>query len=201
MFTGLIEAQGEVIENKMVDIANQLIIKTNFDELLIGESIAVDGVCLTYKPLDKNHLLFDVSPETLKMTTLSALKPGDKVNLERAMQVNTRFGGHYVSGHVDAMATLLSIKPLAEYIEMKVGGFDKDAILYLIPKGSITINGVSLTINALNNDTIELMLVPHTLEVTTLGQLKVNQQLNIEFDYLTRIVAHQLQVTGQLIRG
>lgn len=201
MFTGLIEAQGEVIENKMVDIANQLIIKADFDELLIGESIAVDGVCLTYKPMDKSHLLFDVSPETLKMTTLSALKPGDKVNLERAMQVNTRFGGHYVSGHVDAMATLLSIKPLAEYIEMNVGGFDKDAILYLIPKGSITINGVSLTINALNNDIIELMLVPHTLEVTTLGQLKVNQQLNIEFDYLTRIVAHQLQVTGQLIRG
>lgn len=197
MFTGLIEIQGEVIENKTANFANQLLIKADFDELVLGESIAVNGVCLTYKVGENNELLFDVSPETLKLTNLGELKPGNKVNLERAMKANTRFGGHYVSGHVDTTAKLLSIKTIGEYVEMQVGEFGLDAKLYLLPKGSITINGVSLTINGLNNDRIELMLVPHTLEVTTLGQLDVNQRLNIEFDYLTRIVAHQLQITGQ----
>ena len=112
------------------------------------------------------------------------------------MLATTRFGGHYVSGHVDTTAAVLSVTPMGEYLEMTLGGFAAPADKYLLPKGSITLDGVSLTVNDVVEGTIKLMLVPHTLGVTTLGQLQVGQRLNVEFDYLTRIVAHQLEFIG-----
>ena len=191
MFTGLIETRGEVVANLGGVASNRLLIRAQLEHLKAGESIAVNGVCLTLLPDYEQQLSFDVSPETLTLTTLGKLRVGDDVNIERAMLATTRFGGHYVSGHVDTTACLQSITPVDEYIEMTIGGFAAPSEMYLLPKGSITLDGVSLTINTVVDGCIKVMLVPHTLAVTTLGQLQVGQGLNVEFDYLTRIVAHQ----------
>jgi riboflavin synthase len=196
MFTGIIEQKGKVISNDLK--ANRLIISSTFEQLQTGESIAVNGVCLTLLPSQTSSLSFDISPETLSKTTLGCLNPGAEVNLERAMSATTRFGGHYVSGHIDAVAQIDSIKSIDEFLEIKIAGFDAKAMLYLIPKGSICVDGVSLTINSVENKSIKLMLVPHTLHHTTLSFLNPQQDVNIEFDYLARIVAHQLQVAGKL---
>ncbi|WP_045095197.1 riboflavin synthase [Legionella fallonii] len=198
MFTGLIEKKSKVISNVAQSCSHRLIIESPFAEVQIGESIAVNGVCLTLLPSEEGKLNFDVSPETLNLTTLAQLRPDSFVNLERAMQAATRFGGHYVSGHVDTTALVHSIHSIDEFIAMELTGFNPDAMLYLIPKGSITVEGVSLTINAVVDQKIQFMLVPHTLLHTNLGGLAVGQRVNIEFDYLTRIVAHQLQIFGKL---
>lgn len=194
MFTGLIEAQGIVIANTQQDVANCLLIRAHFETLQAGESIAVNGVCLTLLPDFSQGLAFDVSPETLKLTNLGQLQPGQPVNLERAMLATTRFGGHYVNGHVDTTAVLESVKSVGDYVEMIIGGFAACDTIYLLPKGSITLDGVSLTINALRDGCISVLLVPHTLAHTTLGHRGVGDRLNVEFDYLTQIVAHQLGV-------
>lgn len=199
MFTGLIEWQAKVIRNEHVGESNRLVIQApdavTFDE---GESLAVNGVCLTLLADKSQGLAFDVSPETQRLTTLGRLLAGDKVNLERAMLATSRFGGHYVSGHVDTTARIMAINKVDEFIEMLVGDFGMPAEAYLLPKGSICLDGVSLTINGVKEGVIQLMLVPHTLAVTTLGQARVGQRLNVEFDYFTRIVAHQLMLVGQL---
>lgn len=201
MFTGLIEQQADVIANHVGEIANRLVLKSSFSELVAGESIAVNGTCLTLLPQEDEHLAFDISPETVMLTTLGKLKTGDKVNLERSMSANARFGGHYVSGHVDTTACVLSVSVLGDYVEMVVGDFSLPAYCYLLPKGSITLDGVSLTINNVDKIGIKIMLVPHTLAQTTLGHMQVGQRLNVEFDYITRIVAHQLTVSGQMKDG
>ncbi|MBA2653140.1 MAG: riboflavin synthase [Tatlockia sp.] len=200
MFTGLVDAMGEVLVNQFEKLANRLEIKSDYQQLSIGESISVNGVCLTLVPESesKDRLIFDVSPETLRLTNLGQLKAGDKVNLERAMLATARFGGHYVSGHIDTTARLKAKSIIGDYVELIVGDFAAPASIYLLPKGSIALDGVSLTINVVNADDIQLMLVPHTLAQTTLGQFDIGQRLNVEFDYLTRIVAHQLQIAGQL---
>lgn len=192
MFTGLIEKRGEIVANVSGDVSNRLLISAPFEGLQAGESISINGVCLTLLPDFDQKLAFDVSPETLKLTTLGNLNTGDSVNIERAMLATTRFGGHYVSGHVDTTAYLQSILPVDEYVDMTIGGFAIPAEQYILPKGSITLDGVSLTINEVVDGCIKVMLVPHTLAVTTLGQLRVGQRVNIEFDYMTRIIAHQL---------
>lgn len=198
MFTGLIEDKAEVIANIKRAGANRLLLKSPFTCLSPGESIAVDGVCLTLLPTEENHLAFDLSRETLALTTLKDLQAGDWVNLERAMPASSRFGGHYVSGHVDTTAVLKSKTVLGEYVEIGVGDFLLKGELYLLKKGSIALNGISLTINEEREGQIRLMLVPHTLNKTTFGQLRLGQRLNVEFDYLARIVAHQLKLAGQL---
>jgi len=198
MFTGLIEQAGCVIRNQSNGLSNELSISSSWDQLQIGESIAVNGVCLTLLPQDVQGVLtFDVSPETLKLTTLGSLSTGSSVNLERAMLASHRFGGHYVSGHVDTTAQVHSIQPIGEFVQIELSGFNQAELLYLIPKGSIALDGVSLTINAVENQVIQLMLVPHTLVHTNLDLLNKGQRVNIEFDYFTRIVAHQLQLFGK----
>jgi len=199
MFTGLIEQQGEISANLAGELANRLLIQASFADLQAGESIAVNGVCLTLLPDFTHGLAFDVSPETLKLTTLGNVRGGDQVNLERAMQATTRFGGHYVSGHVDTTVCLHSVAAVGDYIEMKLGPFTPAQCRYLLPKGSITLDGVSLTINTAAAGFISVMLVPHTLAKTTLGQGRAGDLLNVEFDYLTRIVAHQLSFTDMSI--
>lgn len=194
----MIETTGKVLINSKRENSNRLVISSAFEGLKPGESIAVNGVCLTLLPSDSNDLSFDISPETLDVTTLADLSSGDTVNLERAMTASTRFGGHYVSGHVDTKVRVKSIHSINEFVTMDLSGFTQDQMFYLIPKGSITVNGVSLTINTVLEQTIGLMLVPHTLLMTNLGSLRIGQQVNIEFDYLIRIVAHQLQIFGKL---
>ena len=199
MFTGIIEQLGRVIENTCSDGVNRLVVSTKFKRIEAGESIAINGTCLTALPGQPEGLLaFDVSPETLALTTLSKLSAGDMVNLERAMLASARFGGHYVSGHVDTCAVIQSLQSVSGCVDMVVSEFVPQAMAYLVAKGSITIDGVSLTINAVMKNAISVMLVPHTLKHTTLGSLTVGTKVNIEFDYLTRVVAHQLRLQGHL---
>lgn len=198
MFTGIIQAKKKIINNFFAKNANKLIIANGFDNLLVGESIAVNGVCLTLVSYSTQQMEFDVSSETLLCTNLAKLTIEDEVNLERAMLASTRFGGHYVSGHVDQTATITNIQILADYRELEIGDFDLKSLRYLLPKGSITVNGVSLTINSVHESRIKLMLVPHTLTETNFEHCKVGQHVNIEFDYLTRIVEHQLELCGRL---
>lgn len=193
MFTGLIETRGEVVNQLHMDNHSRLWIRVPLDSLQIGASIAINGVCLTLVLQEKDVLVFDVSPETLKLTTLGGLCVGDCVNIEQALLASSRLGGHYVSGHVDTTAFVQSMVSLNEYIEMTVGDFKIPADAYLLPKGSIALDGVSLTINEVSQGSIKLMLVPHTLAITTLGLVKVGQRLNVEFDYFARIVMHQLK--------
>lgn len=193
MFTGIVETKGKIIEHTRGQYAHRLVIESPMIQLTCGESIAVNGVCLTLLDHPDGLLAFDISPETLRLTTLNHLNVGDEVNLERAMVANARFGGHYVSGHVDTTAHVLSLKVVEQYLDIRVGQFAMPAERFLLPKGSIALNGVSLTINEVKSGVIALMIVPHTLAVTTFGQLKVGQIVNVEFDYLTRVIAHQLQ--------
>lgn len=198
MFTGLIEKKGQVISNQQHESANRLAIRVDLKDIQVGASIAINGVCLTVLPFDSCAVLyFDLSPETLTLTTLGLLASDDLVNVEQAMTAHTRFGGHYVSGHVDTMAQVHSVRWIDECLHVCLGGFKQQEMLYLIPKGSITVDGVSLTINKVSEQHIHLMLIPHTLTHTTLSVLTEGQYVNIEFDYLTRIVAHQLQLLGQ----
>ena len=192
MFTGIIEKKGKVLANIKQKSGSRLIISNLFDDLNEGESIAINGVCLTLLQDNNSQLAFDVSPETLNITTLGELSLEDYVNIERAMSASSRFGGHYVSGHVDTKAKVHNINIIDDYLEITIGEFLNLAKNYLLPKGSITLNGVSLTINEVTDDYIKVMLVPHTIDVTAFKSIKVGDWLNVEFDYLTRIVAHQI---------
>lgn len=194
MFTGIIEMQGEILDKVEKESGYQLIIRSAFPMVQVGESIAVNGVCLTLLTNKPAYMVFDVSSETLALTTLRKFKQGERVNLERAMAVSGRFGGHYVSGHVDTTASVKAITTLGDYLEVIVGDFPSNAGIYLIPKASIALNGVSLTINEVNKGDIKLMLVPHTLANTTFRQINLGQQLNVEYDYFARIIAHQINM-------
>lgn len=199
MFTGIIEQKAQVLENQRQLDGNRLLIQSSFEQLQAGESIAVNGVCLTLLSETEPYLSFDVSTETLLKTNLGMLNEGCDVNLERAMPANGRFGGHYVSGHVDRTLAVFEVNQKGDFLVLSLSGFSASERNFLLPKGSITVNGVSLTINEVRKDCIELMLIPHTLAMTNLVTLKPGDLVNIEFDYLTRIVAHQLKQSGQLM--
>jgi riboflavin synthase len=192
MFTGIVTQQGKVLGNIASNNANKLLIQACFDALEIGESIAINGACLTLLSAENGCMAFDVSPETLNLTNLGNLKVGDSVNLERAMLASSRFGGHYVSGHIDTTAMITALTAKGDFLEMVVSDFGIPAQAYLLPKGSIAINGVSLTINEVTDTKISLLLIPHTQDQTNLGKLKINERVNIEFDYFARIIVHQL---------
>jgi len=192
MFTGLIEQCSEVTEHSVSALGHRLAVRVQGASVVAGESIAVNGVCLTVLPGSEQIACFDVSPETLAVTNLSTLRVGERVNIERAMQASARMGGHYVTGHVDTTATVLSRRELGDFVELIVGDFYREAKKYLLPKGSVTLDGVSLTINAIEHDAIRIMLVPHTLQQTTLGSVQPGWRINVEFDYIARIIAHQL---------
>jgi riboflavin synthase len=197
MFTGIVTAQGTVMARQMFagEVYHcRLGISAVSADWQTGESVAINGVCLTLLPDFSDGLWFDLSAETLAMTNLASLQVGDVVNLEQAMHAQSRFGGHYVSGHVDTTAVLEQRKEQAGFLEMVIGGFDKCDMMYLMRKGSITLEGVSLTINHVFDRSISVMLVPHTLASTTLGSKRIGQMLNVEFDYMTRIIAQQMRM-------
>lgn len=199
MFTGIIEKIASVIAFEQKGSSACLCLSNPWDDIALGESIAVNGVCLTSKSRGTDLLCFDVSMETLRCTTFTDLASNACVNLERAVHSATRMGGHYVSGHVDDTARIAKMQQAGDYVECIIEGFGAaNAPLYLLPKASITVDGISLTINRVQAGQVFLMLVPHTLEHTNLAKRCPGDSINIEYDYLTRIVAHQLQIAGQL---
>jgi len=180
MFTGLIESVGKVVEFRH----SRLRVATPW-RLRLGESVSVDGVCLTVTARRGKTADFDAGPETLRITTLGSLKRGSRVNLERALRVGDRLGGHWVTGHVESTAKIRSLKEHkdAHWISLDIPRSIAPAALN---KGSIAIDGISLTIAAKKKTRLDFMIIPHTWTHTTLATKKVGDSVNIETDYLAR---------------
>jgi riboflavin synthase len=202
MFTGIIQAQGNIKEIRASNKGAVFVLNSNsldLSDVSIGDSIAVNGVCLTVTQLDKNYFSSDVSQETLNCTTFSQLKKGQNINLEKSLRLNQGVDGHIVSGHVDGVGkiTLIAIEGDSTRMKIKV---DDNLVKYIAKKGSICINGVSLTVNEIDGNFFDVNIVPHTFSVTTFDELKVNSQVNIEIDIIARHIEQLLnQKTGARI--
>jgi riboflavin synthase len=193
VFTGIVEQMGSVVETREQATGRRLAISANLIlPIPQGASIAVNGVCLTSVD-DEGALLVDVVPETLSRTNLGDVQPGDYVNLERAMPANGRFDGHIVQGHVDGTGVIGDVTKDAEGVVVSVET-DDDILQYVVEKGSITVDGVSLTVAGLRPDGFQIALIPHTIEVTTLGLRKPGDVVNLEVDVLAKYVERLLKV-------
>lgn len=193
MFTGIVSHPGRIISIKRHADAMHLQIESEFSNLVLGESIAIDGICLTVVDFNGGLFSCDISPETLNVTTANSFSEGKAVNLERALQLSDRVGGHFVMGHIDKVLKVHQKQYHDEFLEITFTGFNAEEHGFLVKKGSVAINGVSLTINVVSREFFSVMLIPHTLERTNLPMLNVNDAVNVEFDYLARIVSHQLE--------
>ncbi len=186
MFTGIIENIGRItgIENKGKEIIFTII--SNFNDLTIGESISIDGICLTITTCINNNFTVYTSAETLNLTILKHKKINDFINLERSLKLSDRLSGHIVLGHVDCIGNIESIKEAykSTIFEIKL----QNSFHYIVYKGSIAINGVSLTINEIKKNNLFINVIPHTLENTTFKYLKNKENVNIEFDILSKYV-------------
>jgi len=190
MFTGIIQAKGSIQEINSSKEGAHLKINSNtlnLSDSKIGDSIAVDGVCLTVTELSEDWFSADVSNETMSCTTFSELSQGQSVNLERSLRLNQGIDGHLVSGHVDGIGEIHSIDEDGDSVRIKVE-VQGDIMKYIANKGSICINGVSLTVNSVESNIFDVNIVPHTFSVTTLGDLKLNSFVNLEIDLIARYV-------------
>lgn len=194
MFTGIIEALGEVVEilPKGGDVRLHIASSSmTWSDVALGDSIATNGICLTAIELPGNGFVADVSVETLKLTTLGQWKKGQKVNLEKALMPTSRLGGHIVSGHVDGLGEIVSREPAARSERFLIRA-PKALAKYIAHKGSITIDGTSLTVNAVNGDVFELNIVPHTLAHTIMGAYQAGTAVNLEVDVISRYLERLL---------
>jgi len=195
MFTGIIEAVGAVTSVSLSGETAAVRIESaglDLSDVAIGDSIAVDGVCLTVKSLDVRLIDFDVSAETLNVTT--GFHKGDRVNLEKSLRLDARIGGHLVSGHVDAIGEVADV---IEYDGNRLLSlrFPETLARFLAKKGSVTVNGVSLTVNSVDDEVCSLNLIPHTLAATNLGDLQKGSRVNLEVDLVARYVERMLAET------
>lgn len=187
MFTGIVEEVGTISKIKSAS----LVIKADkvLEGTRLGDSIAVNGVCLTVVNIGNNEFEADVMPETKRCSNLSDVKPGDKVNLERAMAANGRFGGHIVSGHIDGEGSILEIKEEGNAFWYAVSA--KEEILkYVVRKGSVTIDGISLTVAKVEDDSFYVSIIPHTRKETSLSCKKIGDRVNIECDMVGKYIEH-----------
>lgn len=189
MFTGIIEAVGTVAAISNTDKGSRLEVALDgqVDDLRMGDSVAVNGVCLTAVSLEGNSVAFDVSAETIDRTSLSALCHGARVNIERPLTLAARLGGHLVQGHVDATGRLESVNSSGEGFVIRIS-FPAKISRYIIEKGSIAVDGISLTIAALGEDWFEIAIIPHTWRVTNLSTLAVGARVNLEVDVIAKYV-------------
>jgi len=194
MFTGLIQSIGKVHSLRRQSGSAQLKIHSSLaaEDLQLGESIAVNGACLTVVTFDSSRFTVDVSPETLECTTLGHFKVNQPVNLERAMRLSDRLGGHLVSGHIDCIATVRRRYQDQNAIRFEFG-VNLKVMRYLVEKGSVAIDGISLTVNTVGADTFSVAVIPHSLEMTTLKDCREGSQVNIETDLIGRYVERLLQ--------
>lgn len=194
MFTGIIEGTGKLLAKRGAGGGLAFDLQAGFDltDPEEGESIAVNGVCLTAYNIDGRKFTVDVSPESLSRTTLGELTVGGIVNMERALRLSDRLGGHIVSGHVDCVATVSDRQPKGDFTIFSFS-YPKEFGRYVIEKGSITINGISLTVNSCTDDSFEVSIIPHTLKITGLGDLKRGNKVNIEVDIIGKYVEKMLQ--------
>lgn len=204
MFSGIVEEKGIVkgVNRKKNLITMDIQAHRVLRGTKIGDSIAVNGVCLTVTHLSGKTAVFDLMKETLDFTTLGYAKTGTSVNLERALKVSDRIGGHFVSGHVDGMGLLKKKVTMENYVEWQIE-LDRKLMRYMAPKASVTVDGVSLTIGWVKKTMFSIYLIPHTLEVTTFGSKKVGQKLNIETDVLAKYILHgkEWEKSQGLVKG
>lgn len=192
MFTGIIEELGSVVSVEMSEGA-RIVVSADLvtSEIANGDSISVNGVCLTALEVSPGSFAADVSPETLDRTTLGDLKPGSRVNLERAMLPTTRFGGHIVQGHVDGRGTFISAIQYGDFWTVRIG-FPAELSRYLIHKGSVSVEGISLTIAALGDGYFDVAVIPKTWEMTNLSTLEPGDSVNLEADVIAKYVERML---------
>ncbi len=194
MFTGIISHQGTLKTIKPLAHGARFEIETNFDHFERGESIAVDGCCLTVVEFENHRFWCDISPETLAITTLKNFHLTQKVNLEKALKLGDRLGGHWLTGHIDHTAQVSFIDRKQDFCRMAFDvSMHRESLNYLIPKGSITVNGVSLTVNTVDqkNASFEVMLIPETLALTNLSHLKLQDLVNVELDWMSKLIVKQ----------
>ncbi|SHF12651.1 riboflavin synthase alpha chain [Seinonella peptonophila] len=196
MFTGLIEEVGTILDLKSNGDSMVLTIgcKHVLQDAAVGDSIAIDGICLTVTELHENAFVADAIPETVERTHLPTIRLGAKVNLERAMAMGDRLGGHLVQGHVDGTAKLIEKKARGTEVLFRFQ-IEPSFTRYMIEKGSITINGISLTLVEATETTFAVSIIPHTLEVTNMGQLSIGDSVNIECDLLGKYIAKLISKT------
>jgi riboflavin synthase len=199
MFTGIVEGQGEVLDLALgPDGARLRVLAPWLEGLRAGDSVAVNGCCLTVTALDPGGFTAEVMAESLRRTALGRLGPGDRLNLERPLQVGDRLGGHMVQGHVDGLGRVLDRRRLGEgpdgeaSEELRVG-LNRELARYVVAKGSITVNGVSLTVVEAGPDWLTVALIPHTIAVTNLGGLAAGDHVHLEVDVLAKYVERLLE--------
>ena len=198
MFTGIIQALGTLQSQQPIGGDLRLDINTgqlDMTDVALGDSVAVNGVCLTVVSCTANSFSADVSNETRSLTSLGRLQVGSSVNLEKALTLQSRLGGHWVSGHVDGLGEILSRTEDARSVRFDVRA-PQDLARYIAPKGSITIDGVSLTVNAVTDADFMLNIVPHTLQATCFADYQVGDQVNLEVDVLARYIERLMQGTS-----
>jgi riboflavin synthase len=192
MFTGLVESLGNVARHEDTGAGRRLIVGHPIaSELVVGESVAVNGACLTVVDVRGDEFAFDIGPETLARTNIGRLAAGDRVNLERSLRVGDRLGGHFVQGHVDAVGTIDGRERNGDWEDVWFR-CPADLTRFMVPKGSIAVDGVSLTLVNVEADRFSVMLIPHTQTVTTLGLKRVGDPVNLEADMLAKHVAKLL---------
>ena len=196
MFTGLVEQIATVTDFEIIDGDARLTIGCGYTDLQLGESIAVDGACFTVTAFDGTHFQALLSSETLSCTIASQYLPGTMVNLERALKIGDRLGGHFVLGHIDQVAAVHDFHQQHDCYYLAISGITSTASRYLSEKGSVAINGVSLTIHQLHPDGCAVMIIPHTYLHTNLSELGIGSMVNIEFDTLAKLTARQFQIGG-----
>jgi len=191
MFTGIIEEIGTVqsVKRSQSSLTLEIAGSVIFDDLKIGDSVAVNGVCLTATTIGSGRFTADVMPESVKMTTLLQLSTGSKVNLERAMAANGRFGGHVVAGHVDGQGTIIGKDHVGNSIVFRITT-DSDILHYVIYKGSITVDGASLTVSKVGPSWFEISIIPHTIGNTILRYASIGTTVNLETDIFGRYIEH-----------
>jgi riboflavin synthase len=196
MFTGLVETVGEIAECKPTSGGLRLRIGSPLGgELAPGDSLAVNGVCLTVILAAAGEIHADVGPETLRVTTLGGFSPGTLVNLERPLRAESRFGGHFVQGHVDATGYVEDLRTDADFHWMTVS-FPAALAAYIVPKGSIAVDGISLTVAGLGVDRFDVMVLPYTIEHTNVKAMKIRDRVNLECDMIGKYVVRAAELAG-----
>ena len=187
MFTGLVEEKGEVLSFHEQPEAWRMRVRANLvaQELELGDSVAINGCCLSVVEISKTILTFDVLEETRRLTNLKNIDPGSKVNLERSLRFNGRVGGHFLTGHVDGSGKIVELGIRAKDVILKIE-VPREFEHYLVYKGCIGIDGISLTVAEVEENVLAVWLIPHTLQVTGLGDLKRGDKVNLEFDLLAK---------------
>ncbi len=193
MFTGLIQHIGSISSIDKSSNPWKIKVQSNMLNYVLGESIAVDGICLTVTKFDDNSFSCDIAQMTQDVTTISSWNVGKKVNLERAICANQPFGGHFVTGHIDACVRVASIEWVGECLAIAFDSISSEFQKIITPKGSISLNGVSLTINTISDTGFTVMLIPETLNRTNLGNLAIGNFANIEYDMLAKMVCEQIK--------